>query len=104
MSQRTARLLLAGVVAAGLAAASSWAQERKPMSIKRSDVVFMGSSSVEAYSQYGTTVVSWGGRPWGDTERATDQFRQRVKAARELGIGYLPGAAFRTALRLWPSR
>ncbi len=97
MSQRTVRLLLTAVVAAGLAAASSWAQERKPMSIKRSDVVFMGSSSVEAYRQYGTTVVSWGGRPWGDTERATDQFRRRVKAAHELGIGYLPGAAFRTA-------
>lgn len=98
MKRAPIRFLVVGVVlAAGWASSLSWAQEAETVSVKRSDVVFMGRSSVEVYKQYGTTVVSWGGRPWGDSEGALKGFLERVTETRELGIRYLPGAAFRTA-------
>jgi hypothetical protein len=65
--------------------------------LKRSDVVFMGPSSGEAYDQYGATVVSWGGRPWSLDDYAVDDFRRRVRVARLRGMRYDGGAAFRTA-------
>ncbi|NOZ22336.1 MAG: hypothetical protein GXP25_14750, partial [Planctomycetes bacterium] len=65
--------------------------------IKRSDVVFMGAKDKGIYEIYGATVVSWGSRPWGDTENAIKQFRERVKIAHDLGMRYCGGAAFRTA-------
>jgi hypothetical protein len=86
-------LLLIALAAGGPARAA----EEERMQLKRSDVVFMGASSPELYEQYGTTVVSWGGRPWGDADWAFKHHFDRVRAAREMGIKYLPGAAFRTA-------
>ncbi len=65
--------------------------------IKRSDVVFMGNKGVEVTKAYGGTVISWGGRPWGDNKKALDGFAQRTQAVRALGVRLLPAAAFRTA-------
>jgi len=65
--------------------------------IKRSDVVFMGPKDAEIYKVYGATVVSWGGRPWGDSEKAIERHRARVKLSHDLGIRHCGGAAFRTA-------
>ncbi len=87
----------AAALAACLAAGPSRAEEARAMSIQRSDVVFMGDSAPELYREYGATVISWGGRPWGDDEGAIRGFQDRVKQAHDLGIRYLPGAAFRTA-------
>jgi len=67
--------------------------------IKRSDVVFMGNKGAKIHKIYGGTVVSWGGRPWGDRQKAIEQYRKRVNAAHELGMRYCGGAAFRTAFR-----
>ena len=41
--------------------------------------------------------VSWGGRPRPENEGALNWYLNRVRAAREMGIRYLPGAAVRTA-------
>jgi hypothetical protein len=73
------------------------AREADPVELKHSDVVFMGPSAPDVYKQYGCTVVSWGGRPYGSTDAALNSFKARVDAAHALGIRYLPGAAFRTA-------
>lgn len=64
--------------------------------IKHSDVVFMGPGSKDVCEIYGTTVISWGGRPWGDVPKAIEEFRKRVEMAHSLGIRYCAGAAFRT--------
>jgi hypothetical protein len=79
-----------------LAATDLTAGER---AVKRSDVVFMGRKDRDIYEVYGATMVSWGGRPWNDEERAVAQFGRQVKEARELGMRYCGGAAFRTAFR-----
>jgi len=65
--------------------------------IKKSDVVFMGAKTADIYKVYGATLVSWGGRPWGDNEKAIKSFEERVRTAHELGMRYCAGAAFRTA-------
>jgi hypothetical protein len=57
----------------------------------------MGASSPEVYEALGATVVSWGGRPNPEREGALNWYLNRVRAARAMGIRYLPGAAFRTA-------
>jgi hypothetical protein len=57
----------------------------------------MGPASVDVYEQYGATVVSWGGRPWGTDEGALEHYRVLVDAAQERGMHYSGGAAFRTA-------
>jgi len=67
--------------------------------VKRSDVVFMGARGKEIHGIYGATMVSWGGKPWGDNEKAVAQFRTRVKEAQDMGMRYCGGAAFRTAFR-----
>jgi len=90
--------LMTGAVLLGLVVVgAAHAREARAMGIKRSDVVFMGARSPEIYQEYGTTVVSWGGRPWSASDAAFEQYRRRVEAAHKLGIRYLPGAAFRTA-------
>ncbi|KPK66048.1 MAG: hypothetical protein AMK73_01165 [Planctomycetes bacterium SM23_32] len=97
MTGRLARAGVAFVLIATGTIPAALAQEAERMQLKRSDVVFMGPAPVEVYQQYGTTVVSWGGRPWGDTDDAVKWYLDRVRAAREMDIKYLPGAAFRTA-------
>ena len=94
---RGLRCAALGLLAAACSAGAAFAQETGDVSIKRSDVVFMGPSLPEVYKQYGTTVVSWGGRGWGGTEGALQWHVKQVQEARDMGIRYLPGAAFRTA-------
>lgn len=65
--------------------------------IKRSDVVFMGARTKDVYEIYGATVVSWGGRPWGDNPKAIEQFQKRVTTSHDLGMRHCGGVAFRTA-------
>ena len=84
------------LAALALAAADVAANER---AVKRSDVVFMGRKDRDVYEAYQATMVSWGGRPWQDTERAVEQFRKQVQVARDLDLRYCTGAAFRTAFR-----
>jgi hypothetical protein len=91
------RIVSAAVCLLMFCLGTAHAQEGDTVNLKRSDVVFMGPSAPDVYEQYGCTVVSWGGRPWGGTEAAINSFRARVEAAHDLGIRYLPGAAFRTA-------
>ena len=84
-----ALLLAAGGVAG--------AQDDGRMTLKRSDVVFMGRGNAELYDRYGTTVVSWGGRPSNQKQGTLNWYWRGVREARDRGIRYLPGAAFRTA-------
>ena len=84
------------VIAPLFAAADVTAGER---AVKRSEVVFMGRKDREIYEAYGATMVSWGGRPWKDDERAVAHFGKQVKVARDLGMRYCGGAAFRTSFR-----
>ncbi|MEW6355010.1 MAG: hypothetical protein AB1696_01685 [Planctomycetota bacterium] len=90
MTART-RVLILGML---MGVATIMADET---SIKRSDVIFMGAREKEIYEIYGATLVSWGGKPWTDNEKAIKEFQERVKVAHDLGIRYSAGAAFRTA-------
>ena len=84
------------LLALGGALAGADALRAAEKAIKHSDVVFMGESGKDNYEVYGATVVSWGGRPWGDVPKAIADFRKRVDMAHGLGIRYFAGAAFRT--------
>ena len=94
-----ARAAVAAAVAVSVAlgCAIAAAEEAGKGGLRRSDVVFMGASAPQVYKDYGTTVVSWGDRPWTQEPNVVADFARRLKAARDLGIVYLPGAAFRTA-------
>ncbi len=87
---------LACLAVFALAAGELSAGER---AVKRSDVVFMGRKDREVYEAYGATMVSWGSRPWKDSEQAIEQFRKQVQTAHDLDIRYCTGVAFRTAFR-----
>lgn len=65
--------------------------------IRHSDVVFVGAKSKEIHEVYQATVVSWGGHAWKDAPGPIEAFRKRVQTARDLGMRYCSGAAFRTA-------
>lgn len=74
-----------------------WSDETGTRAVRRSDVVFMGVKSEDEYRRYGGTIVSWGGRPWGDNVKAVTRFREQVELSHALGMKHCGGAAFRTA-------
>ena len=96
-SCRSGLALAVGLLALLAAAGCGRAQEPERKLLERSDVVLMGSSTLTRYKQYSATVITWGGRPYSDAPDVVERYSEDVRAARAMGIRYVPHAAFRMA-------